>query len=331
MLGSPARGALNRICASLSIERRKTRTEHEIMGEGASAEQLKSALRETADAVEAALDGLLAPAVGARGRVIEAMRYASLGGGKRLRPFLVVQSAALFGVPAARSVRTAAALEMVHCYSLVHDDLPAMDDSDLRRGRPTVHKAFDDATAILAGDGLLTEAFGVLADPATDEDPAVRVALIAGLAAAAGAEGMVGGQMIDLSPARHRLDLDGITELQALKTGALIGFACRAGALLGRADEAGHRALGGYADAVGLAFQIADDLLDVEGSVEELGKPTGQDAADDKATFVALLGVEGARRRAAELVDEAIGRLENFGDAADLLVACARFVISRNA
>lgn len=291
--------------------------------------ELKAALEQTAAAVEAELDALLAPVSGAEGRVIEAMRYATLGGGKRLRPFLLIESARLFEVPEARALRAGAALEMVHCYSLIHDDLPAMDDSDLRRGRPTAHKAFDEATAILAGDGLLTQAFGVLADPQTHPDGAVRSALIAALAEAAGTAGMVGGQMIDISPERSGLDLEGITHLQRLKTGALIAYACEAGPLLGGASAAAREALAGYARDLGLAFQIVDDLLDAEGSAEELGKPTGQDAALGKATFVGQLGRDRARAKASQMINNACGRLDIFGEKAEPLRQTARFVLER--
>jgi farnesyl diphosphate synthase len=287
------------------------------------------ALGDAAAAVTAELDRLLAPVAGPQGRVLEAMRYASLGGGKRLRPFLVLESARLFGVPEANALRTGAALEMVHCYSLIHDDLPAMDDSDLRHGRASAHKAFDEATAILAGDGLLTLAFGVLAEPDTHPEAAVRCALVAALARAAGPHGMVGGQMIDISPERSTLDLAGIKHLQSLKTGALISFACEAGAILGRAGEAERGALLGYAGELGLAFQIVDDLLDAEGSAADLGKPTGQDAALGKATFVGQLGIEGARAEAARLVKDACARLDIFGEKGSLLRATARFVLER--
>jgi farnesyl diphosphate synthase len=287
------------------------------------------ALGDAAAAVTAELDRLLAPVAGPQGRVLEAMRYASLGGGKRLRPFLVLESARLFGVPEASALRTGAALEMVHCYSLIHDDLPAMDDSDLRHGRASAHKAFDEATAILAGDGLLTLAFGVLAEPETHPEAAVRCALVAALARAAGPHGMVGGQMIDISPERSTLDLAGIKHLQSLKTGALISFACEAGAILGRAGEAERGALLGYAGELGLAFQIVDDLLDAEGSAADLGKPTGQDAALGKATFVGQLGIEGARAEAARLVKDACARLDIFGEKGSLLRATARFVLER--
>ena len=290
---------------------------------------LAQALRDAAAAVKVELDQLLAPVAGPQGRVLEAMRYASLGGGKRLRPFLVLESARLFDVPRASALRTGAALEMVHCYSLVHDDLPAMDNSDLRHGRASAHKAFDEATAILAGDGLLTRAFGVLADPDTHPDAKVRCALVAALAHAAGSDGMVGGQMIDISPERAQLDLDGIKHLQSMKTGALFTFACEAGAILGQAEAAARDALLGFAGDLGLAFQIVDDLLDAEGSAEDLGKPTGQDEALGKATFVGQLGIEGARAEASRIVNDACARLEIFGEKGSLLRATARFVLER--
>ncbi len=294
-----------------------------------SNDRLKTELARTAEAVSLRLDRLLPVVSGPEGTVVEAMRYASLNGGKRLRPFLTVACAGLFDVPEAQALNAAAAVEMIHCYSLVHDDLPAMDDSDLRRGRPTAHKAFDEAVAILAGDGLLTEAFAVLGDPATHPDPEVRVALVTGLAAASGAAGMVGGQMIDMSPQRADLDLEGIKRLQALKTGALICFSCEAGAILGRANREQQAAVRSYAQDLGLAFQIVDDLLDAESSPEVLGKPTGQDEALGKATFVALLGMEGARQEAARLATRAASRLDIFGEKADLLCATARFVVNR--
>ncbi len=290
---------------------------------------LHAALAEAAESTSRLLDELQPPVPGPMGRVTEAMRYSALNGGKRLRPFLTLQSARLFDVPEARALRAGAAVEMVHCYSLVHDDLPAMDDSELRRGRPTAHKKFDEATAILAGDGLLTEAFAVLADPQTHPDPAVRAELVAGLAAAAGALGMVGGQMIDISPERAELDLAGITELQGLKTGALITFSCEAGAILGQAGEAERAALVAFARDLGLAFQIVDDLLDAEGSAAELGKPTGQDAALGKATFVGLLGPERARAKAEEIIERARARLDIFGEKGELLSKTAMFVLHR--
>ena len=282
-----------------------------------------------AEAVTGRLDALLPSAAGPRGRVVEAMRYSALSGGKRLRPFLAIECAALFGVAPERALDCAAAIEMVHCYSLIHDDLPAMDDSDLRRGRATVHKSFDEATAILAGDGLLTEAFAVLATPRCHPDPAIRMALVTGLAAASGAAGMVGGQMIDLSPERARLDLDGITRLQSLKTGALFTFSCESGAILAGADPAARGALQVYARDLGLAFQIVDDLLDSESTPEKLGKPTGQDDAAGKATFLGLLGADAARAKARALVARACTQLEIFGKKAEVLERTAHFVIER--
>lgn len=291
--------------------------------------ELSQALAETAALVARELERRLADVPGARGRVVAAMRAGSLNGGKRLRPFLVLESAKLFAVPQRHALNAAIALEMVHCYSLIHDDLPAMDNADLRRGLPTVHKLYDDATAILAGDGLLTEAFAVLAEEATHPDPAVRCELVARLAAGAGAAGMVGGQMIDLSPERDSLTLAGITELQALKTGALIAHGCEAGAILGRATAAQRAALLAYAQDLGLAFQIADDILDVESTAAALGKPTQADAGANKATFVKLLGLEAAKTKAASLVQSATQALSTFGPAADQLRATARFVVER--
>lgn len=291
--------------------------------------KLQDALSSQGETISRLLDRLLPPVEGPRGRVIEAMRYAALSGGKRLRPFLVRESARLFDVPEERALRTGAAIEMIHCYSLIHDDLPAMDDSELRRGRPTAHVAFDEATAILAGDGLLTEAFTVLADPQTHDAPAVRIELVRHLAAAAGAAGMVGGQMIDMSPARAELDLAGISHLQSLKTGALILFSCEAGAILAQASDEARQALIGYAQDLGLAFQIADDLLDAESTPEALGKPTGQDESLGKATFVGQLGIEGAREKAVALAASAAQRLDLFGQKADLLKEAAAFVVSR--
>ncbi len=290
---------------------------------------LQDALAAQGAAITRVLDELLPVVEGPRGRVIEAMRYSALSGGKRLRPFLVCESARLFDVPEARAFRAGAAIEMVHCYSLIHDDLPAMDDSELRRGRPTVHVAFDEATAILAGDGLLTEAFTVLADARTHEAAEVRATLVSRLAAAAGAAGMVGGQMIDMSPERSGLDLAGISHLQSLKTGALILFSCEAGAILGGAEPAEQAALVSYAQDLGLAFQIADDILDAESTPEALGKPTGQDANLGKATFVGQLGIEGAREKAETLVDSACSRLDLFGEKADFLRQTAAFVVAR--
>ncbi|HXO03113.1 MAG TPA: farnesyl diphosphate synthase, partial [Stellaceae bacterium] len=235
----------------------------------------------------------------------------------------------LFSVAQHSALQAAAAIELVHSYSLVHDDLPAMDDSDLRRGRPTCHKAFDDATAVLAGDGLLTMAFEALSHPDTHDSPAVRCELVAALAGAAGATGMVGGQMIDLIAETRTLDIGAITRLQRMKTGALIAFACEAGAILAKAPHELRVALRGYAHDLGLAFQIADDLLDVEGSAEETGKPVGADAAAGKATFVSILGIERARAQAELLINQAVAHLDLFGQRAELLRQVARFVIDR--
>ncbi len=292
-------------------------------------QRLESALGEAADAVNRTLDRLVPPVDGAERRVVEAMRYALMGGGKRIRPFLVLNGARLFDVPEIGALRAAAAIEMVHSYSLVHDDLPAMDNADLRRGRPSVHRQFDEATAILAGDGLLTQAFEVLADEATHSNPFVRSELVLALAQAAGAAGMVGGQMIDLEAQHAKLDLEAITRLQRLKTGAIIRFSCEAGAILASAPTKERRALQLYADDLGLAFQIADDLLDVESSAAVTGKPVGQDQAAGKATFVAVLGVDEARRRAKAIADRASGHLACFEERADLLCAMAQFVVNR--
>jgi farnesyl diphosphate synthase len=293
------------------------------------ATQFPDALAEAAQLVGTALDRLLAAPPGLEARVYQAMRYSALAPGKRLRPFFVLASADLFGVAQRCALQVATAIEMVHAYSLVHDDLPAMDNSDLRRGRPTTHKEFDDATAVLAGDGLLTMAFEVLAHPDTHGDGAVRSELVGSLAAAAGPAGMVGGQMIDLIAETTPLEIGAITRLQRMKTGALIAFACEAGAILAKSPGEARLALRGYAHDLGLAFQIADDLLDVEGTAEEIGKPVGADAARAKATFVSILGVARARAQAERLVEQAVAHLELFEDRAELLRQAARFVITR--
>ena len=288
------------------------------------------ALSEAARLTDSVLGKLLAVPGGPEARVVHAMRYSALAPGKRLRPFLVLASAQLFSVSRRSALQAAAAVELVHAYSLVHDDLPAMDDSDLRRGRPTCHKQFDEATAVLAGDGLLTYAFEVLAQPDTHGDPAVRCELVTALAQAAGAAGMVGGQMIDLLAENDpTLDIGAITRLQRLKTGALIAFSCEAGAILGKARIEQRLALRGYAHDLGLAFQIADDLLDIEGSAAETGKPVGSDAVAGKATFVTILGIERARAQAVHLVRQAVAHLDLFEKKADLLRQAADFVITR--
>jgi farnesyl diphosphate synthase len=285
----------------------------------------ESALADTAKATEGLLSTLL-PALPS-GRLNEAMRYAVLNGGKRLRPFLVVQSAALFEVPVGMALRVGAALEALHSYSLVHDDLPAMDNDDLRRGMPTVHRKFDEATAILAGDGLLTFAFEILANPATHPDGAVRASLVAALAKAAGADGMVGGQMLDLQAEDTPFaDYAAIAAMQDKKTGALIRFASESGAIMAQKDG---KALQRYGACIGLAFQIADDVLDVESDSAALGKATQKDRDRGKATFVDLLGLAGAKLEAQRLADEAISALAVYGERAKLLKEAARFIVLR--
>ncbi|MGA2892425.1 MAG: polyprenyl synthetase family protein [Xanthobacteraceae bacterium] len=299
-----------------------------------------SRLDAVAAETETLLDALLAtaPAAGELSRparLIEAMRYSSLGGGKRFRPFLVVESAALFDVPRQNALMAGAALECVHCYSLVHDDLPAMDNDALRRGQPTAHRKFDEATAILAGDGLLTFAFDILSRPETHADAGVRIALVNALARASGVGGMAGGQMLDLA-AEGRFGLKTLGEaevrmLQAMKTGALLRFACEAGGILAAASAPQRQALERYGSAVGEAFQIADDLLDIEGDPALVGKSTGKDAAAGKATMVSVLGTAGAKARLQHLVAEAEASLAQFGNAAAILVEGARFVAARHA
>jgi farnesyl diphosphate synthase len=298
-------------------------------------------LEATAKDIDGLLDQLLTssavPGELARpARLMEAIRYSSLGGGKRFRPFLVVECAGLFEVPRQQALMAGAALECVHCYSLVHDDLPAMDDDDLRRGQPTAHKKFDEATAILAGDGLLTFAFDILSRTATHPDPVVRVELVGALARASGIGGMVGGQMLDLAAegrfsgdGPQRLGEEGVITLQAMKTGALLRFACLAGGMLGSATPQQRKALERYGAAVGQAFQIADDLLDVEGDTALVGKQTGKDAKAGKATMVDILGADGAKARLRELVTEAEQALAPFGDGAAVLVEAAHFVAER--
>ena len=297
----------------------------------------------TAKDIEELLDRLLSatPVEGETSRpprLIEAMRYSSLGGGKRFRPFLVAETAALFEVPRPHALMAGAALECVHCYSLVHDDLPAMDNDDLRRGQPTAHKKYDEATAILAGDGLLTFAFDILSRRETHPDPAVRIELVMALARASGLGGMVGGQLLDLAAegrfagtGAQRLGADDVLTLQAMKTGALLRFACEAGGMLGSATPLQRKALARYGSAVGQAFQIADDLLDLEGDPALVGKSTGKDAAAGKATMVDILGAAGAKARLRELVADAEHALAPFGANAALLIEGAKFVANRQA
>ncbi|MCL2714839.1 MAG: polyprenyl synthetase family protein [Alphaproteobacteria bacterium] len=290
----------------------------------------------TADDTEALLAALLvdqpvADEITRPARLMEAMRYSTLAGGKRLRPFLVVESAAVFDVPRSRALLAGAALECIHCYSLIHDDLPAMDNSDLRRGRPTLHRKTDDATAILAGDGLLTLAFDITTRDEVHPDPMVRLLLTRALARASGIGGMVGGQMLDLAGEGRFGDREvvDVARLQQMKTGALLRFGCIAGAILGQAAAAQYQALDDYGRALGEAFQIADDLLDVESDAEALGKPSGQDAVLGKTTFVTQLGIDGARARLNHLLAQADQALSLFGPRAEVLRAAARFVAER--
>jgi farnesyl diphosphate synthase len=283
-----------------------------------------------AEAVELELDRLLPHPAGGQARLQEAMRYAVLGGGKRLRPFLVAAGAELLDVPSARALRVGAAVELIHGYSLVHDDLPAMDDALTRRGQPSCHRRFDEATAILVGDALQSLAFEVLAQPATHPDPAIRCALVQKLARAAGVAGMCGGQMIDLEAEGRALTMPQVLELQRLKTGALLEFACEAGAVLGGAPETALEVLRAYAADLGLAFQIQDDLLDVTGDAALAGKDLGRDAAAGKATVVGLLGVEGARARLGELSASADRHLQRLGREVAVLHQVFEFVISRS-
>jgi farnesyl diphosphate synthase len=291
---------------------------------------LQSALTRIAQDVDRLFDRVLALPDDPRRRLFQAMRHAAIDGGKRLRPLLVCASAELFHIDRSRALRAALAIECIHVYSLIHDDLPCMDDDDLRRGRPTVHKAFDEATAVLAGDSLHALAFEILADPETHPDPFVRIELVAALARAAGPSGMAGGQMMDIEAETREFDLPTVTRLQQLKTGALIGFCLEAGGILGRLPPEGRKPLKAYARDIGLAFQIADDLLDISGNIEAMGKAVGKDQAQGKQTFVTLLGVDRARQQAELLVEQAINHLSAFGPEADLLRSIARFVISRD-
>ncbi|MBB3346872.1 MULTISPECIES: polyprenyl synthetase family protein [unclassified Sphingomonas] len=291
--------------------------------------RLQAALKEVAAEMDRRFDALLPVPDDPRADLYRAMRHATIGGGKRLRPLLVFATARLFDVARDGAARAAVALEAIHAYSLIHDDLPAMDDDDLRHGKATVHKAFDEATAILAGDCLHALAFEVLADPATHADPFVRAELVADLARASGPSGMAGGQAMDLKADGAAFDLGTVTRLQQMKTGALIGAAVEAGAILGRVPPEGRRHLRGYAHDLGLAFQIVDDLLDVEGDEQLAGKKLRKDGEAGKETFVSLLGVERAKQQSQMLVDQAIDHLRSYGDEAELLRAIARFVTER--
>ena len=280
--------------------------------------------------VDAMFDALLPLPDDSRVRLVEAMRHAAIGGGKRIRPLLLVTTAERYGASRAVAVRAGCAVEAIHAYSLVHDDLPCMDDDDLRHGKPTVHKAFGEATAVLAGDSLHALAFELLADPATSNDPFVRAELIQALASASGHNGMAGGQMMDMAADEAALDLHTVTRLQQLKTGALLSAAVEMGAILGRVPEEARAHLRAYARDIGLAFQIADDLLDHEGDEAKTGKALRKDAQAGKATFVSLMGAEQARNQAEALSAQAMGHLQGHGDEANLLRALARFVVERD-
>lgn len=292
--------------------------------------RLRQALAEIAAEVDRRLDALLPVPPDSRAPLYEAMRYAAMDGGKRLRPLLVSAACRLFAVDPERAYRAGVAVECIHVYSLIHDDLPCMDDDDLRRGKPTLHRAFGEGIAVLAGDSLHALAFELLAAEATHEDPFVRAELVLELARAAGPAGMAGGQMMDIKAGDGTLDLPAVTRLQQLKTGALIGWCLEAPAIMGRAPPEARTGLRGYARDLGLAFQIADDLLDVEGEEAKTGKRVGKDEAAGKETFVSLLGVERARRQADLLVDQAIEHLHAYGEEADLLRDIARFAVARD-
>jgi farnesyl diphosphate synthase len=291
---------------------------------------LREALKAIASDVDGAFAALIEVPADPRARLFEAMRHAAIGGGKRMRPLLVQAASSLFNVSRESALRVGCAVESIHVYSLIHDDMPCMDDDDLRHGKPTVHKAFDEATAVLAGDALHALAFELLADPATHPDPFVRSELCLELARASGPSGMAGGQMMDMMAGVSDFDLQAITRLQQMKTGALIAFSVEAGAILGRVPPEGRTLLRAYARDVGLAFQIADDLLDAEGDAATMGKAARKDEAAGKATFLSLLGVDRARSQARLLVDQAINHLHGFGSEADLLRAIARYVIERD-
>src|SRR6201992_1958770 len=289
---------------------------------------LLEAMTGSAKAVEAVLEQVLPKPHGLHARIHEPMRYATFAGGKRLRPFLVLHSARLFGVDDAHSLRAGAAIEVLHTYSLVHDDLPCMDDDDLRRGRPTTHIAFDEMTAVLAGDALLTIAFEILADARTHPDAAVRIALVARLAEASGHDGMIGGQVIDMV-ATKEFGVEDVVNLQRLKTGQLFEFACEAGPILGQAPAEDRARLRAYAKEMGVVFQITDDLLDVTSTAEKTGKAVGKDAGQGKATLVTLLGVEGARAEAARRADRAIAALGPHAARAPELRGLPLFLLDR--
>lgn len=289
----------------------------------------ESELIAVAASVDTMLDNILPQPVGPEASLLDAMRYASLGGGKRIRPFLAIQSGRTFGMDEDTMLRIAAAVECIHTYSLVHDDLPCMDDDDMRHGKPSTHLEYDEATAVLVGDALLTFAFEILSDANAHPDPFVRCDLVARLAASIGFHGMVGGQMIDMLAEVSDLEITAITRMQRMKTGALIAFACESGAVAARASLASIHALNAYAHDLGMAFQITDDILDIEGDSEVLGKTVGKDEKAGKVTFVSVLGLERARTQAGLLASQAIAHLDLFDEKADLLRAMATFAVER--
>ncbi|MCC6941143.1 polyprenyl synthetase family protein [Novosphingobium sp.] len=291
---------------------------------------LKPALNAIAEDIDHSFDLLLPLPGDPRNRLVEAMRYATMGGGKRIRPLLVTATAAMFGVSREAAVRVGTAIEAIHVYSLIHDDLPCMDNDGTRHGKPTVHVAFDDAAAVLAGDALHDFAFELLSDPATSGDPFVRIELIRTLAMASGMNGMCGGQMMDIVAETESFDLPTVTRLQQLKTGALLAASVEMGAILGHVPIEGRTHLRGYARDIGLAFQIADDLLDLEGDEETAGKALRKDEAQGKQTFLSLLGPDRAREQARRLVEQAVDLLQSYGPEADLLRELARFIVERN-
>lgn len=291
---------------------------------------LHHAIERISHDIDASFDQILLAPNDSRKRLYEAMRYSAIGGGKRLRPLLLTATADIFNVDRVSSVHAATAVEAIHVYSLIHDDLPCMDDDDLRRGKATTHRAFDEATAVLAGDSLLALAFEILSDPSVHADPFVRSECIAALAKASGPAGMAGGQMMDLEAEKNSLDLATITRLQQLKTGALIDVSVELGAILGHVQEDGRVHLRGYARNIGLAFQIADDIIDVEGDADKAGKALQKDAIAGKETFVSLMGIDRAKEQARHLVEQAIEHLSSYGKEADLLRAIAAYIIERD-
>lgn len=293
--------------------------------------RLQEAMDDCTDSVNKMIEHILPETDLAESYLYDAMRYGVLNGGKRLRPFMLMQAARLFNVDTSRARRAASALEFLHCYSLIHDDLPAMDNSDMRRGKPSVHRQFDEATAVLAGDALLTLAFQVMSDRDTHPDPTVRVELVRKMAVAAGGHGMVGGQMLDLLGEKQEFDLGTISRMQRMKTGHLFAFACEAGAILGKAGDAQKKALCNYAYDLGLAFQVTDDVLDVEADPDITGKPANQDEQAGKSTFVSTMGKEQAKGRAEMLVHQAIRHLHAFDGRAELLKELAMYVLKRRA